>query len=611
MACPPERRAANLVSPLWLVFIPILLLAVFPLYISRVGDNADLTHSFRAVSGALLVFWLVLRHQVSRSGRFLSYEFVLVKAHWVQLIMHSCVYTYWGWYWWEVYHDVPLFAAQILFVYALDMLVCWWQREKWVLGFGPFPIVLSTNLFLWFKDDKFYWQFVLLSIGVLGKAFLKWKREGRATHIFNPSALALFVFSVVLIATKSTGMTWGIEIADTVHRPPHIYLEIFLLGLVVQSLFQVTLVTLFSIAALFALNLLYTGITRDYNFIDSNIPVAVFLGCHLLVTDPATSPRKAFGKIVFGALYGAGVFGMYRLLVLIGAPEFYDKLLCVPILNLTVRGLDRTSEALAVKFRPLPAWSTQKANFAWMGVWVALFATMMGTGFLTKGKAHPGGDPEHWHRACMQGEHKACETWVRTLNVACQDDRGAECLTLGQVLSEGRLVKHNAALAGVAFGHGCDLGASGACSKLIELVGGDGKDALLQACGHSDGASCFLMGSLYSGGNGVPKNDALAFKLFRMSCELEWWRACGRLGVSYLVGQGTSADVSKAMKNFETGCQGRNAASCLEAGKLYLQGNAGLRDINLARKRFEEACELGLATACPQTGAASNTLGKR
>ena len=122
---------------------------------------------------------------------------------------------------------------------ALDMLVCWSRRDKWLLGFGPFPIVLSLNLFLWFRDDWFYLQFLMLATGVLGKEFIKWKRDGRPTHIFNPSALSLFIFSVALIATRSTDMTWGIEIADTLHRPPHIYLEIFFLGLIVQSLFRV------------------------------------------------------------------------------------------------------------------------------------------------------------------------------------------------------------------------------------------------------------------------------------------------------------------------------------------------------------------------------------
>ena len=75
-------------------------------------------------------------------------------------------------------------------------------------------------------------------------------------------------------------------------------------------------------------------------FLDSEIPSAVFLGLHLLVTDPSTSPRTPLGRLVFGVLYGLGVFGLYSLLGAIGAPTFYDKLMCVPLLNLSVP-LDR------------------------------------------------------------------------------------------------------------------------------------------------------------------------------------------------------------------------------------------------------------------------------
>jgi len=600
-ARPPEQSAARLFSPLRLIVLAILLLAFLPFYVPRISDNPRLAASIWGASCGLLVFLFFLRRQVARAGRTLRYEVLLNKVHYIQLVMHSCVYAYWGWYWREVYHFVPLIVAQILFAYALDMLVCWSRRDKWILGFGPFPIILSTNLFLWFRDDWFFLQFLMIATGVLGKEFIKWKREGRLVHIFNPSALALFLFSVGLIATKSTGISWGVEIADTIHRPPHIYIEIFLLGLVVQSLFRVTLVTLWSAVALYILNLLYTGMTGDYNFVDSNIPVSVFLGLHLLVTDPATSPRKGLGKIIFGALYGAGVFGMYRFLGVIGAPEFYDKLLCVPALNLIVRVLDRVSEALALRFRSLisiRAWSPQRTNFAWMGVWVSFFVIMMSTGFLTKGKDHPGGNPAHWRQECEQGRRGACSTWVRTLNVTCQDGSRADCLTLGKVLNEGRLAPRNAAMAGISFGHGCDLGLPEACSSLLEFVRGDGRDAFLQACNRGDGTSCFVLGSLSSGGNGVPKDDGLAFTLFNKSCDDGWWRGCGRLGVSYLVGQGTAVDPAKAIENFEKGCRGRNAPSCLEAAKLYHEGVGGVADETLARQRLREACDMGLKTAC-------------
>ncbi len=59
------------------------------------------------------------------------------------------------------------------------------------LGFGPLPIVFSTNLFLWFRDDWFYLQFLLVAAGFLGKEFVRWEREGKSVHIFNPSAFSL------------------------------------------------------------------------------------------------------------------------------------------------------------------------------------------------------------------------------------------------------------------------------------------------------------------------------------------------------------------------------------------------------------------------------------
>src|SRR5579862_4821655 len=386
----PKSAAAQDVkqrfSPLWLPALLTLVFAGFTL-LPRVNENPRLTASFLVAAGLLLAGLCALCWSVAQSGRTLTYEFVPRRVHWVQMIMHSCVYAYWGWYWREVYHELPLIAAQVFFLYVLDMLVCWSRRDNWILGFGPIPIIFSMNLFLWFRDDWFYLQFVMVAIIVFGKEFVRWNRDGHLTHIFNPSAFALFLTSIVLLATRSTAITWGAQISTTFNNPPNIYLEIFLLGLIVQALFSVTLVTLSAAATLLLLNAVYTSSTGMYQFIDFNIHPAVFLGLHLLVTDPATSPRKNLGKAIFGAGYGAGVFVLYGMLESLGAPTFYDKLLCVPALNLTVRALDRASIALSAwlarrkwvtegKFRPLQAlaaWTPQQANFGFMGIWVVFF----------------------------------------------------------------------------------------------------------------------------------------------------------------------------------------------------------------------------------------------
>jgi hypothetical protein len=559
-------------------------------FLPRVNAIPRLLWSFLAAATGLFLLLFFVWRQVQRRGRTLHYEFLPRPVHYVQLVMHSSIYAYWGWYWREVYHQIPLIIAQIVFVYVLDMLLCWSRRDKWVLGFGPFPIVLSTNLFLWFKPDWFFLQFLMIATGVLCKEFVTWKREGRRVHIFNPSAIALFLFSLGLILTRSTPISWGDEIAVSFGRPPHIYMEIFLLGLVVQGLFSVTLVTLSAAAALYAMNLVFTHFTGLYFFVDSNIPAAVFLGLHLLVTDPATSPRRDPGKVVFGAMYGAAVFGLYWLLPHVGAPTFYDKLLCVPLLNLTVRWLDRASIALAGRFH-VPTWNPKKSNFAYMGVWICLFVVMFTTGFL--GRSHPGADPEFWRKACLQGRAAACQSWTEMMDIACHHGSGRACVILGSASYEGSLIPRDLPAAGKALAHGCELGVSTGCGGILHMVKESNGSFFQNACDHGDGESCFLLGSLYYAGAGIPKDPARAFALFSQACSDGWSRGCSGLGECYRSGQGTGQDDSLALKNFDKACGAGIASSCFSASSMY----RSLHDNARADRRRQEGCEIGASFA--------------
>jgi len=591
------------ISPLRFVLVLNVLLACFA-FLPASHFVPQLQRSILVAAAILLVFLCLLAWRVQKTGRVLWYEFLPRPVHYVQLTMHSSIYAYWGWYWRPVYHEIPLIIAQLVFVYVLDMLVCWSRRDKWVLGFGPFPIVLSTNLFLWFKPEWFFLQFLMLATGVLCKEFVTWQREGRRVHIFNPSAIALFVFSVGLIVTHSTHISWGEEIAVSFDRPPHMYLEIFLLGLVVQGLFSVTLVTLSAAAALYALNIWYTGSTGIYYFVDTNIPAAVFLGLHLLVTDPATSPRKNFGKIIFGASYGAGVFGLYWLLGRIGAPTFYDKLLIVPPLNLTVRALDRLSVAVAARFR-MPAWRPKMANYAHMAIWICLFAVMYATRFLS-GK-HPGSDPEFWRKACLEHRGKACESWVRQMDIACYHGSGPACMVVGIALDEGKMIPRDPTEAGKNFAHACELGISDGCTRVVRVAQDSGGGVFQSACDKGDGESCFLLGSLFYEGRAFPRDVARSFSLLQQSCSSGWWRGCGGLAELYRAGQGTLMDANLALDNFDKACREGIAPSCFSASSMY----RGLNNQPQADARLRQGCELsqtfaGSSAAYLPVGAVAN-----
>jgi superkiller protein 3 len=383
---PTARRPASgrTALPLALPVASSLLLVVLSL-LPSVWKNPNLFWAFWG-GGAFLLAWSgVTFAAVRRSDRRLAIEVVFRKQHYLQACAHLCILLYWGWYWREVYDSAPLFAAQLAFAYAIDPLLAWMRRDTYTLGFGPVPIIFSTNLFLWFKPDWFYLQFAMVAVGFAAKELIRWDKGGRQTHIFNPSSFALTAVSLMLLLTGTTATTWGAEISTTQFNPPHIFLLIFLVSLPAQLLFGVASMTLSAVATTYACSLVYFAATGTHYFRELPIPIAVFLGMHLLFTDPSTSPRTELGRLLFGVLYGLSVVGLIALLTWLKVPSFYDKLLPVPILNLMIRGIDRA--ARSEPFRRMDPGSIgaglrpYRRNLVYMGVWAVIFLAMrVGTG---------------------------------------------------------------------------------------------------------------------------------------------------------------------------------------------------------------------------------------
>ena len=280
LAAPPSRH----------FWVPLsFTLALVPIaFVERVRDHHVLVWSVFASVGTLLAWqaWLFLGMKEERTTP--AFSIVLRAQHYLQACLQLSVFGYWGWYWRPVYEHAWLLLAQLLFAYAFGILLAWSRRQPYALGFGVFPIVLSTNLFLWFHDDWFYLQFLMIAVGFLGKEFVRWTREGRRVHIFNPSAFSLGLFSVVLIAMNATDLTWGQDIASTLSMAPSIYTFLFVIGLIAMYNFSITLVSGLAAVVLFGWSAGYFTVTGVPYFIDSEIPSAVFLGLYLLVTDPST-----------------------------------------------------------------------------------------------------------------------------------------------------------------------------------------------------------------------------------------------------------------------------------------------------------------------------------
>ena len=622
----PRTRKALLLT----LFFTAIFLALGLVYPGRA--NPRLAWTFFTITALLLVWQGALFFRAGGKSRGFAWEYVPVRSHYVQASVQFAIYVYWGWYWRNVYTEFPLILAQVAFLYAFDGLLTWSRGQTWRLGFGPWPIIFSTNLFMWFRDDWFWLQFLMVATGVVGKQFIRWKRDGKITHIFNPSAFGLTIFSLGLIFTGTTNHTWGQEIATTQGLPPHIYLEMFLCGMVVQYFFYVTLLT-FSAAGMVALlSLIYTHITGVYLFVDSNIPIAVFLGLHLLMTDPATTPRSSIGRVVFGSLYGVGVFFGFIILNAVHVPEFYDKLIVVPFLNLLTPLLDRLAAlGLAGKYTRWEAKaSPYKMNLAFMSCWTAVFFIMLTTGFVDA--PHPGATIGFWKKAAEENRPHAVENLRLLLNEFEQqnlDDStkmvgsigaggsqsreqmlGALCDQVATIYAEGKLLPVDPAKAARYFERACDYGNLNGCADLAllhytttnmqsgpEVV--RALDRLEKSCAESpNGQVCFLVGESYESGRGHPVNKAKARQFYEQGAALGDLTACKSAARLQLTGEGGPVDSAAAARLLQKAVDQQDGPSCLYLARMYHQGDGVPKDEQRATALLEQACKLGVQPAC-------------
>ena len=426
-------------------------------------------------SAGVLAFWLVLLlWHATAARRRLTILLQPRAQHYVQACAQASVLLYWGWHWRPVYDHLPLIAAQLLFAYAFDMLLAWSRRDSYTLGFGPFPVIFGINLFLWFVPGWFAFQFLLIAIGFGAKELLRWQKDGRRVHIFNPSSLPLAVCSLVLLLTGATDLTLGQEIATTFDIPSYIGLWIFLIALPGQFLFGVASMTMAATLTLFGLGVAYRAATGTYFFVDSYIPAAVFLGMNLLFTDPSTSPRTELGRLVFGMLYGLSVAALYAALEAVGAPTFYDKLLAVPLLNLSVQTIDRWARSDAVR-RIDPAalgrtLSPRRRHLAYMAIWAAAFLPV--NALEGVGDVREAGVPL-WRHACDRGRPEACRALAATYGPECVAGSPRACNDLGILAAEG--LASTPLPAPAAFARACGLGLPEGCANAEELASG-GRD---------------------------------------------------------------------------------------------------------------------------------------
>jgi len=513
----PSSRHLTPLGALSLPFVFTLALAAFGL-LAPVRQNVHLLWAFLGAAAAVAAWNVMLLVSARRNRRTLTLAIELRKQHYLQACAQLSVFVYWGLYWSPVYASAYLIAGQLVFAYAFDMLLSWSRRDTYVLGFAPVPVIFSINLFLWFKPDWFYLQFLMVALGFAAKELIRWDKEGRRTHIFNPSSFPLAVFSLGLLLAGRSDITWGPEIASTQFYPPHIYLMLFLIGLPGQFFFGVTSMTMAAVVVMYLFGLVYFALTGIYFFFDSYIPIAVFLGMHLLFTDPSTSPRTELGRLIFGALYGLSTVLLYQLLASAGMPTFYDKLLQVPILNLSIKAIDRVARSEVLKvFDPaaLCRWlKPRQRNLAYMSVWAIVFGVMSALDGV--GDGHRGQFVPFWQQACAEARQYACPYLADMQQTHCVRGSGWSCNDFGVSAAERNF---DFAAAEESFQRGCELGFPTSCMNRDRLSGGG--RTFERAPPTLNDYPIILRGTK------GPISDRTPSTLYARACEQGWPGACG------------------------------------------------------------------------------------
>jgi TPR repeat protein len=122
-------------------------------------------------------------------------------------------------------------------------------------------------------------------------------------------------------------------------------------------------------------------------------------------------------------------------------------------------------------------------------------------------------------------------------------------------------------------------------------------DLYRAAIAKGSAAAMVGLGSLYSGGQGVPEDYAEARKLYEKAASLGDALAMNSLGEIYYYGQGVTVDHVEARKWYERAAALGNPDATFSLGYIYDNGNGVKQDYAEARKWYEKAAALGNANA--------------
>ena len=160
---------------------------------------------------------------------------------------------------------------------------------------------------------------------------------------------------------------------------------------------------------------------------------------------------------------------LFEILEFYGQPTFYDKLLCIPLINLCVIYLDKLGAQFSGVLASLKM-SSYRLNLILMSVWIVIFIAWYSSGHV--GRSHPGSQSQFWAQACSQDLRKACNTQHDLTLAECDKGNAYACAKLGDIYKYGTGVTKDEPKAYEYVGRACKMGLEKACELHHEYIPG-------------------------------------------------------------------------------------------------------------------------------------------
>ena len=131
-----------------------------------------------------------------------------------------------------------------------------------------------------------------------------------------------------------------------------------------------------------------------------------------------------------------------------------------------------------------------------------------------------------------------------------------------------------------------------------------GVKLLEENCAGGHGASCTLLGFLYSRGRNVARDDVKSMEYLVKACTLNDVEGCYHIGnVAYQIAEYSSSRIA-----YQRACELGSGLACARGGEMFERGVGGAAEAETGVRMFKRAHDL-LAPTCPGDGAGCYVLG--